>query len=43
MIEHNGREIFAGVQNPFEATRYHSLIVAEDSMPDWPPNYRVDW
>ena len=34
MIEHNGREIFAGVQNPFEATRYHSLIVAEDSMPD---------
>ena len=34
MIEHNGREIFAEVQNPFEATRYHSLIVAEDSMPD---------
>ena len=34
MIEHNGREIFAGVRNPFEATRYHSLIVAEDSMPD---------
>ena len=33
MIEHNGREIFAGVQNPFEATRYHSLIVARESMP----------
>lgn len=34
MIEHGGREIFAGVQNPFEATRYHSLIVARNSMPD---------
>ena len=33
MIEHNGQEIFAGVQNPFEATRYHSLIVARESMP----------
>ena len=33
MIEHNGRENFAGVQNPFEATRYHSLIVARESMP----------
>ena len=34
MIEHNGRELFAGVQNPFEATRYHSLIVAKNSVPD---------
>ena len=34
LIEHNGQEIFAGVQNPFEATRYHSLIVARESMPN---------
>ena len=34
MIEHNGRELFAGVRNPFEATRYHSLIVAKNSVPD---------
>ena len=29
-IYHNGKGIFAGLPNPFEATRYHSLIVAND-------------
>jgi anthranilate synthase/aminodeoxychorismate synthase-like glutamine amidotransferase len=32
-IEHDGRTIFSGVASPFTATRYHSLIVAEDGFP----------
>jgi anthranilate synthase/aminodeoxychorismate synthase-like glutamine amidotransferase len=32
-IEHDGRTIFRGVQSPMTATRYHSLIVAEDGLP----------
>lgn len=34
MIYHNGDPMFADVPNPFEATRYHSLIVEESSLPD---------
>ena len=34
MIYHNDDPMFAGVPNPFEATRYHSLIVEEDTLPD---------
>jgi len=32
-IVHDGRNIFAGLPNPFDAMRYHSLLVAADSIP----------
>ena len=34
MIHHRGEGVFAGLGNPFEATRYHSLVVDQDSLPD---------
>ena len=32
-ISHDGRGVFAGLSNPFTATRYHSLVVLKDSLP----------
>lgn len=34
MIRHDGKGVFAGLPNPFEATRYHSLIVKRETLPD---------
>jgi anthranilate synthase/aminodeoxychorismate synthase-like glutamine amidotransferase len=33
-IKHDGKTIFTGLPNPFIAGRYHSLLVARDSLPD---------
>jgi anthranilate synthase component 2 len=34
LIHHTGKGVFAGLPNPFEATRYHSLVVEQSSLPD---------
>ena len=33
-IHHNGEGVFAGLKQPFEATRYHSLVIEQSSLPD---------
>jgi anthranilate synthase component 2 len=32
-VYHTGMGVFAGLENPFTATRYHSLVIARDSLP----------
>jgi anthranilate synthase component II len=32
-IEHDGRGVFAGIDGPFVASRYHSLVVADEGLP----------
>ena len=33
-VEHDGRTIFRGIRSPMTCTRYHSLIVSEDGLPE---------
>jgi len=33
-IEHNSRGVFTGIAAPFDASRYHSLVVAQDDLPE---------
>ena len=46
-VIHTGRGIFLDVDNPFQATRYHSLLVARDGLPDdlqviaWTPENEI--
>ena len=46
-ILHKGRGLFAGLDNPFEATRYHSLILERETLPEtleivaWTPEGEV--
>jgi anthranilate synthase component II len=34
LITHDGKGVFKGLPNPFRATRYHSLVIKKESLPD---------
>ncbi len=34
VIYHDGKTLFSGLPNPFEATRYHSLVIKRETLPD---------
>jgi anthranilate synthase/aminodeoxychorismate synthase-like glutamine amidotransferase len=34
LIYHNGETVYKGLPNPFEATRYHSLLIEKETLPD---------
>jgi len=33
-IHHDGKTLYTGLPNPFEATRYHSLLIKRETLPD---------
>ncbi|WP_331353381.1 aminodeoxychorismate/anthranilate synthase component II [Cellvibrio sp. UBA7671] len=33
-VYHNNKGVFAGLKNPFQATRYHSLVIEKESIPE---------
>ena len=34
LIHHKGEHVFKGLENPYTATRYHSLVIEKESLPD---------
>jgi anthranilate synthase component 2 len=34
MVHHRNTGVFRGLNNPFQATRYHSLVIEQDTLPD---------
>lgn len=34
LVKHHGNSLFSGIENPVQVTRYHSLVVAKESLPD---------
>ena len=34
MMHHNNQGVFKGLESPFEATRYHSLVIEKETLPD---------
>ncbi|WP_245584193.1 anthranilate synthase component II [Saccharospirillum impatiens] len=34
LVHHTGRGVFAGLENPFQVTRYHSLVIGQSALPD---------
>ena len=34
LVHHNGEGVFKGLPSPFEATRYHSLVIERETLPD---------
>ncbi len=42
-VHHDGSGVFAGLSKPFTATRYHSLVVLAESVPEAPPAGKGGW
>ena len=42
LIHHDGRGIYRGLSNPFEATRYHSLVIEPGTLPAGSGSRRLD-